>query len=113
MTDHPRWEAHIEGNRIFGVYLLPGASQWRYVREGGKAKAFPSEKAAQDAARQAALDRLFPRIVSTIDKADRKAAEALGVEEWLRSRRQDVKSARTVHRPGKPPFVMQRGKVRA
>jgi hypothetical protein len=113
LTEHPQWQALQKGGRIFGIFRLPGASQWRYVRENGERRVFSTEHEASEAARRVALDILFPRIVSTIDKADRTVAEALGVEEWLRSRRQDVKRAQTIYRPGKRPYVMQRGKVRA
>lgn len=113
MADQPQWQSLTFKGEIFGIFKLPGASQWRYIKENGVRRVFPTEKAALEAARDTALRILFPAIHSTTEPSEKKVAEALGVEEWLRSKRQDIKNAKTVYRPGNRPFTAVTGKARA
>lgn len=113
MTDNaqPRWDAITVSGKIHGIYRLPGANQWRYLKEKGEKREFATEREARDAARDRALAILFPVIHSTAAPTEKALAETLGVEQWLQSRREDRKRAATEYRPGKRPLVVMRGRA--
>lgn len=101
----------VFGSQIFGIYKLPGAANWRYLREKGERRAFSTEREAREAARDRALSILFPPIHSSKDPDEKKVAETLGVEDWLQTKRQDIKDARKLHRSGKRTVVVVKGRV--
>lgn len=111
MNDQPQWRSMTFAGKIYGIYRLPGASQWRYLKEKGARKAFPTERDAITAARDKALSILFPQMTSSLPLDDKKVAESLGVEQWLKSRREDVKKAQTLRRPGRRAVVVVRGRA--
>lgn len=111
MTMIPEWQAMEQGGLIYGIYRLPGAANWRYLREKGEKRTFPTQEAAASAAREKVLSILFPPMRGTIAPEDAKVAESLGVEQWLRTRRQDAKAAQTIYKPGKRPLYVVKGKV--
>lgn len=110
----PEWQALTFGHKIYAIFRLPGASQWRYLKnKDGSKRTFITEREARAAAKSKAMDILFPKTTGTIDLDDRKVAETLGVEQWLQSKRADIKAAKTLHKPGRRQVVVVRGKVRA
>jgi glutathione S-transferase len=88
----PEWKAFVFKGVIYGIYRLPGAAVWRYLKEKGKKRVFPNEQAARNAARERALAILFPALTGTMPLNEKKVAESLGVEEWLKSKREDLKA---------------------
>jgi hypothetical protein len=111
MTDQPQWQAITFNGKVHAIFKLPAASQWRYVKENGERKAFATEHEAREAARDVALRILFPTIHSTAVPSEKKIAEALGVEDWLKSKREDRKNAVTHHKAGRRPFTEMKGRV--
>lgn len=110
MTDQPQWQSLEFGHKIYGIYKLPGMSQWRYLRDKtGEKRTFITAREAEKAARDRALEILFPAVRGVV--TEKEAAEALGVEEWLRSRRADVKSASIVREAGRKPYKVMTGRA--
>lgn len=113
-SDQPEWRALKFGSRIFGIYKLPGMSQWRYLKEkGGEKKLFPTQTAARDAARERALSILFPKMTSSLPVTEKGVADKLGVEAWLKTKREDLKKAQTIRKAGRRSYTVIKGKVGA
>ena len=111
MSEQPRWQALTFGHKIYGIYCLPGASQWRYLKDKvGEKRTFVTTREAEKAARDRALEILFPAAHGPI--TEKTASDALGVEEWLRVRREDKKAAYVEHKAGRRPLVVERGRAR-
>lgn len=111
MTDQPQWSSLTFGHRIYAIYRLPAGSQWRYLKDAkGEKRTFLTTREAEKAARDRALELLFPPAHGVV--TEKEAAEALGVEEWLRSRREDKKAAYVERRAGKRPLVVVQGRAR-
>lgn len=117
MTDP--WKATHFKNGYAGEFLPTGERSWRYVKAKGEVVVFFSREEAKEAAKKAFLERYEPPLRATIERSpeeelarmeDKLAAEA---ERFLKSNRQDVKSAETIYRPGKRPLVAMPGRVRA
>jgi hypothetical protein len=111
MTDrHPSWQAITFNGQILAAYKLPGGS-WRYLRKDGEKQTFPSAAAAEKAARERALNILFPAMRSTVAPTDAEVADKLGLSDWLRSKREDVKKQQTMHRAGKRQVIVLSGRA--
>lgn len=111
MTDQPQWSALEFRHKIYGIFRLPGASQWRYLRDKtGEKRTFVTKGEAERAARDRAMEILFPVMRGVV--TEKTAADALGVEEWLRSKRADAKAAYTERKAGRKPFQVVTGRAR-
>lgn len=105
--NEPFWGALKFNGQIFAIYRLPGTSQSRYLRRGGKRLVFATEAEARAAAKKRCHELLYPPIVSTNKPPDeQKLAEKLGVENWLKVKREDAKKARQIVRKGKRTVVV-------
>lgn len=116
MTDTlmPEWQALTFGHKIYAIYRLPGMPNWRYLKDAkGEKRTYITEREARAAAEARAKELLFPKLTGTMPMDDKKVAETLGVEEWLQSKRQDIKAAKTIRKAGRRPLVVVQGKVRA
>lgn len=116
MTDslQPEWKSFKFNGVIYAVYRLPGMAVWRYLKEKGQKRVFPNEQAARNAARDRALSILFPALTGTMPLNEKKVAESLGVEEWLQSKREDLKAAHTIRKPGTgKTTIVIKGRARA
>lgn len=112
MTDrHPEWSSMAYRGQYLGLFKLP-LGDWRYLRgKGGEKRTFPTAQAAEKAAKERAFDILFPETRSTVAPTDAEVAEKLGVSEWLRSKRADIKKQTTMHRPGKRQVIVMNGRA--
>lgn len=106
------WRAHRCGLVYHAEYLPEGGVVWRVVRSKGKPVRFKSPEDAVSAAQDAYLAwvRQERAIFGTRDQTIEGKLEA-EAESWLRSKRQDVKRSRTIHRPGKRPLRVMMGKA--
>lgn len=111
MSDQqPQWQAMSFGHKIYGIFRLPGASQWRYLKDAkGEKRTFITAREAEKAARDRAMDILFPVTRGVV--TEKTAADALGVEDWLRIKRADRKAAYTDHKAGRKPFQVLTGRA--
>lgn len=109
------WRARHFGAGYSAEYLPCGESRWRIIKAKGEVQIFPTASAARAAAKEAWFRRLEPTIRATIPPDPDKLAAKLAdeAENWLRSKREDVKAAHTIHRPGKRALVVMRGKALA
>jgi hypothetical protein len=96
-------------------FLPLGQRTWRMVKSGGEPIIFVTSRAARDAAENAYLARLEPTIRSTIPVSpDRLEAKLMDeAENWLQSKRADVKAQTTLHRPGRKKVIVMTGKAMA
>lgn len=112
MTFDP-WRADPYSGGYIGVFLPEGETIWRYVRENKRPKVFASDKEAKDAAKVRWFERLRGKGgTDTRPVTEKEAAEALGVEEWLRVKRADQKSAYVERKAGKRAVLVVSGRSR-
>lgn len=110
------WRAKQFRGGYSAEFLPLGQRTWRIVKSGGDPIIFPSRSGALDAAENAYLARLNPTIRATIqidpEKAEaRMEAKMLAdAESWLKSKREDVKRAETVYRPGRKKLIVMSGR---
>lgn len=116
MMDDP-WKATQFQNGYAGEFFPTGERSWRYVKAKGEVVVFLSRSEAKEAAKQKFLERYEPPLRATIERSpdeelarmeDKLAADA---ERFLKSNRQDVKSATTSHRAGKRPLRIMTGRA--
>lgn len=112
------WRGRRFGNGYTAEFLPSGEKNWRFVREIGAPKVFPTRASAAEAAKQAFLARYEPPIRATIERSETEESERMAsklaseAERWLKSDRQDVKAAQTHYRAGKRAFVAMQGRAR-
>lgn len=107
------WRADPYSGGYIGVFLPEGETVWRYVRENKRPKVFATGREAKDAARTRWFERLRGKHGADMRPlTEKEAAEALGVEEWLRSKRADQKAAYVERKAGKRPVVVMAGRAR-
>lgn len=98
-------------------FLPVGERSWRIVRSGGKPIPFASRRAALAAAENALIQRMEPTIRATIQRSPEEAEarmEAIMADEaenWLRSKRSDVKGRDVRYEAGRRPLVVLRGRA--
>jgi hypothetical protein len=111
MTDP--WRARHFGAGYSAEYLPCGLRTWRILRQKGEVHVFPTRAQAQEAAKEAYLRTVEPTIRATLPVDPEKVAAKLQdeAENWLKSKREDVKAAHTVHRPGKKAFRVMKGRA--
>lgn len=111
MSDKPRWGSKPYDGGYAGYFALPGAGTARFVRKNGQVVVLADEREARDLAREVCLGILYPTIRHTREsEQDDPIAKALGVDDWIRSRREDIKNATTMHRAGRRPVLVMKGK---
>lgn len=118
MTEIPDpWRGRQFGAGYTAEFLPSGEKTWRFVRENGAPKVFPTRAMAAEAAKQAFLARYEPPIRATIERSESEESERMAsklageADAFLRSSRQDVKAAQTHYRAGKRAFVAMQGKA--
>lgn len=113
MTVEPYRASQFRGGYV-AEFLPPGQRTWRMLKADGEPKLFPSWKAARDAAYSAFMLRLEPNIRSTmpVDPERLKSNLEAQAEDWLRSKREDVRRSEIIRVPGKRPLLKVPGKAR-
>ncbi|MGE0290376.1 MAG: hypothetical protein AB7I42_25015 [Bradyrhizobium sp.] len=108
------WRAKQFDKGYSAEFLPPGQRTWRMVKSGGEPIVFGSFSEAHGAAKNAFLQRLEPTIRATLPvDPDRIAAKlADEAENWLKSKREDVKASSTLYRPGRKHVIVMAGRAR-
>lgn len=111
------WRARHFGTGYSAEFLPPGQHSWRIVKSGGVPMVFLTAQQAREAGKNAYLQRVEGSILSTVQRpADEQEARIeaklkADAEQFLVSRRADVKAAHVEHRPGKRPLTVLTGRV--
>lgn len=113
MTDLP-WRGKQFSGGYSAEYRPVGQHSFRFVKERGKPKVFPTVSEAIRAAQDAFLATLDGQTRATLPFDASRAEKRLSAEaeDWLRSSRQDVKAAHVNRQPGRKPFQEIRGRAR-
>ncbi|WP_144378499.1 hypothetical protein [Mesorhizobium amorphae] len=116
MMDDP-WRAQHFGSGYSAEFLPLGQRTWRIVKSGGVPIVFPTTRLAREAAKNAYLQRLEPSIRATIERSPEDAQARMEAklldeaENWLKSSRENVRAAETVHRPGRRRLIVMAGRA--
>lgn len=117
MTDP--WRAKQFGIGYSAEYLPCGQASWRILRErkaDGKVapRSFPTVRDAIRAAKDAYLRSVEPEIRASLpfDPERVKSKLEADAEQWLKSKREDVKAAHTLRKPGRKQVIVMRGRAR-
>lgn len=111
------WRAQHFGSGYSAEFLPLGQRTWRIVKSGGVPIVFPTTRLAREAAKNAYLQRLEPNIRATIERSPEDAQARMEAklldeaENWLKSSRENVKAAETVHRPGRRRLIVMAGRA--
>lgn len=109
----PECRAFEFGHKIYATYRThPGAREKWLRNPDGSKRTFVTKREAIQAARQRVRELGHGGSSVTAGTDDeKKVAEALGVEKWLKSKREDIQAAKRIHRAGKKTIVVMRGRA--
>lgn len=107
------WRAKQFDGGYSAEFLPCGERSWRIVKAGGKVVIFARRQQALTAAKNAYLARLEPNIRATLpidpDRLSAKLSDE--AENWLKSKRGDVKNQTAMHKAGRRPVIKLVGKA--
>ncbi|MFC3208120.1 hypothetical protein [Aquamicrobium soli] len=94
-------------------YLRCGMGHWRFVLDGKQPKLFVDRREARCAAEDAYLASLDASVRSSLPVSEDKIARNLEMarEQFLKSKREDVKRTETIHRPGRKKLIVMTGRA--
>ena len=108
MTEEP-WRAGQFRNGYTAEFIPPGQRTFRMLKEDGRPKVFASRREAKQAALDAYLNHPDSIRATTPPKKVGSTLQA-EAEQFMRSRREDIKKQTTHHRAGKRPLIVLSGK---
>ena len=115
---HP-WRAKQFSFGYAAEWLPPGQTVWRIVKEPGpdgkkRPRVLPTIREALQVATDTYLRSVEPEIRATLPFDPQRAKSRLeeDAEQWLRSKREDVKAAHVLRKPGRKQVIVMKGRAR-